>query len=68
MAFGVNLQGFEEVWGMWAAEAEWAKFWMEVVAELKNRCVSDIFTACVDEPRGFSRPSVFSFDWKIKAP
>lgn len=37
---------------MWAAEAEGAKFWMQVVTELKNRGVSDIFIACVDGLKG----------------
>src|ERR671915_603252 len=53
LAFGVNLQGLKEVLGMWAAEAEGAKFWMQVVTELKNRGVSDIFISCVDGLKGF---------------
>jgi putative transposase len=53
MAFGVNLQGLKEVLGMWAAENEGAKFWMQVVTELKNRGVTDIFVACVDGLKGF---------------
>ena len=53
LAFGVNLQGLKEVLGMWAAEAEGAKFWMQVVTELKNRGASDIFIACVDGLKGF---------------
>ena len=53
IAFGVNLQGLKEVLGMWAAESEDAKFWMQVVTELKNRGVTDIFIACVDGLKGF---------------
>ena len=53
LAFGVNLHGLKEVLGMWAAEAEGSKFWMQVVTELKNRGVSDIFIACVDGLKGF---------------
>src|SRR5256714_10462133 len=53
LAFGVNLQGLKEVLGMWAAENEGAKFWMQIVTELKNRGVSDIFIACVDGLKGF---------------
>jgi putative transposase len=53
LAFGVNLNGLKEVLGMWAAEAEGAKFWMQVVTELKNRGVQDIFIACVDGLKGF---------------
>ena len=53
LAFGVNLQGLKEVLGMWASDAEGAKFWLSVVTELKNRGVGDIFIACVDGLKGF---------------
>lgn len=53
LAFGVNLQGLKEVLGMWASEVEGAKFWMQIITELKNRGVSDIFVACVDGLKGF---------------
>src|SRR6201989_3553436 len=52
LAFGVNLQGLKEVLGMWAAENEGSKFWMQVVTELKTRGVTDIFVACVDALTG----------------
>jgi len=35
------------------AENEGAKFWLQVVTELKNRGVEDIFIACVDGLKGF---------------
>ncbi len=53
LAFGVTLEGLKEVLGMWAAENEGAKFWLQVVTELKNRGVHDIFIACVDGLKGF---------------
>jgi putative transposase len=53
LAFGVNLQGLKEVLGMWASESEGAKFWMQIVTEIKNRGVTDIFIACVDGLKGF---------------
>lgn len=53
LAFGVNSSGIKEVLGMWAAESEGAKFWMQVVTELKNRGVQDVFIACVDGLKGF---------------
>ncbi len=52
LAFGVTLEGLKEVLGMWAAESEGAKFWLQVVTELKNRGVQDIFIACVDGLKG----------------
>ena len=38
---------------MWAADTEGAKFWRQIVRELKNRGVQDIFIACVDGLKGF---------------
>jgi transposase-like protein len=43
----------KEVLGIWAAETEGAKFWMQVITELRNRGVQDIFIACVDGLKGF---------------
>ena len=53
LAVGVNMEGLKEVLGMWTAETEGAKFWLQVVTELKNRGVKDIFVACVDGLKGF---------------
>ena len=53
LVFGVTLQGMKDVLGIWAAETEGAKFWMQILTELKNRGVSDIFIACVDGLKGF---------------
>lgn len=39
--------------GLWIAQSEGAKFWLQVVTELKNRGVADIFIACVDGLKGF---------------
>jgi putative transposase len=53
LAIGVNLAGIKEVLGLWVAQTEGAKFWLQIVTELKNRGVSDIFIACVDGLKGF---------------
>ena len=53
VAIAVNLQGNKEVLGLWAAENEGAKFWLQVLTELQNRGVKDIFIACVDGLKGF---------------
>jgi putative transposase len=53
LAIGVNMQGHKEVLGLWIAQTEGAKFWLQVVTELKNRGVQDIFIACVDGLKGF---------------
>ncbi len=53
LAIGVTLDGQKDVLGMWVAETEGAKFWLQVVTELRNRGVKDIFIACVDGLKGF---------------
>jgi len=53
LAIGVGLDGMKEVLGLWIAQTEGAKFWLQVVTELKNRGVNDILIACVDGLKGF---------------
>jgi putative transposase len=53
VAIGVDMNGLKEVLGLWIAQTEGAKFWLQVVTELKNRGVTDIFIACVDGLKGF---------------
>jgi putative transposase len=53
LALGVNLEGSKDLLGLWIAQTEGAKFWLQVVTELKNRGVADIFIACVDGLKGF---------------
>lgn len=53
LALGINLDGHKELLGMWLAENEGAKFWLNVLTELKNRGLEDIFIACVDGLKGF---------------
>ncbi len=45
LAIGVNMEGHKEVLGLWISQTEGAKFWLQVVTELKNRGVQDIFIA-----------------------
>lgn len=53
LAIGINIDGIKEVLGMWTSENEGAKFWLQVVSELKNRGVKEIIIACVDGLKGF---------------
>jgi len=53
LALGLNMQGEKELLGIWIAQTEGAKFWLQVVTELKNRGVQDIFITCVDGLKGF---------------
>lgn len=54
IAIGINLDGREDVLGMWVGENESAKFWAAVLNGLRNRGVEDIFIACTDNLTGFS--------------
>jgi putative transposase len=53
LALGVTVEGERDVLGMWFQEAEGAKFWMQVLNELKQRGVNDILLCCVDGLKGF---------------
>jgi transposase-like protein len=47
-AIGVDLAGHKDVLGLWAGAGggESAKFWLQVLTELRNRGVEDIFIIC----------------------
>ena len=53
LALGVTLDGERDVLGMWFQETEGAKFWMQVLQDLKTRGVRDILICCVDGLKGF---------------
>jgi putative transposase len=53
LALGVTVEGDRDVLGLWFQESEGAKFWMQVLAELKQRGVADILICCVDGLKGF---------------
>ena len=53
LAIAVNIEGKKELLGIWVGKNEGSKFWMQVVTELKNRGVEQIYVACVDGLKGF---------------
>jgi putative transposase len=53
LALGVTVDGDRDVLGMWFQATEGAKFWMQVLTELKQRGVRDILICCVDDLKGF---------------
>lgn len=53
VAIAIRMDGCKEVLGLWTTATEGAKFWLQVLNELKNRGVQDIFIACVDGLKGF---------------
>ncbi len=53
LALGIRADGLKEVLGLWIETNEGAKFWLQVMTELKNRGVQDILIAVVDGLKGF---------------
>ena len=55
IAIGIGLDGKKDVLGMWVGENESAKFWANVLNNMRNRGVEDILIACTDNLTGFSQ-------------
>ncbi len=53
LALGINMEGKKEALGFYISETEGAKFWMNVLTDIRNRGVKDIFIACMDGLTGF---------------
>jgi putative transposase len=53
LALAITLDGDREVLGLWFQANEGAKFWMQVLTDLKQRGVQDILICCVDGLKGF---------------
>src|SRR6266850_2178189 len=62
LAIGVTIEGYKEVLGSWIAQTEGAKFWLQVVTELKL-----IYTAATDG-EAEQRLVEFSLKWDAKFP
>jgi putative transposase len=53
LALAITMDGERDVLGMWFQANEGAKFWMQVLTDLKQRGVQDILITCVDGLKGF---------------
>lgn len=53
LALAINNDGIKELLGIWIAENEGAKFWAQVLAEMKHRGMDDVLIFCVDGLTGF---------------
>jgi transposase-like protein len=51
---GVNSEGVKELIGLYLAESEGARFWLQVMEDLRRRGVEDILIACIDNLSGFT--------------
>jgi putative transposase len=52
LVLGVDTDGRKDVLGMWMAQTEGAKFWLQVASDLRHRGVEDILIACCDGLKG----------------
>ena len=50
----INNRGYKEVIGIYVSESEGARFWLNVLTDLKNRGVKDILISCIDNLTGFA--------------
>lgn len=65
VVLGIQTDGTRDVLGLWAAQAEGAKFWLEVLTDLKNRGVQDVFFVCADGLSGIEQAISAAFDKAI---
>ena len=52
IVLGVDTDGIKHVLGIWVQTGEGAKFWLQVLTELRNRGVRDVLIACCDGLEG----------------
>ncbi len=53
VVFTITTEGKKDILGIWIGEVESSKFWMNVLADLKNRGVKDLLIVSVDGLKGF---------------
>jgi transposase-like protein len=51
---GVSCDGIRDVLGMYVGENEGARFWLQVLSDLKQRGLEDILIVCTDNLKGLS--------------
>jgi len=61
VVFAVTIEGKKDILGIWIGEAESSKFWMGVLADLRNRGVKDLLICSVDGLKGFEEAIKASF-------
>jgi putative transposase len=54
VVFGITLSGYKEVLGFYLSETEGAKYWLNVLTQLKHRGLDDVFVICADGLKGLS--------------
>ena len=62
IALAVTVDGNRDILGLWAGDGgEGAKYWLQVLTEIKNRGVEDVLMAVVDGLKGFPEAIVAVF-------
>jgi len=51
---GLTRDGTRDLLGLYIAESEGARFWLNVLSDLQSRGVKDILIACIDNLKGFA--------------
>jgi transposase-like protein len=63
-AIGVTVDGQRDILGLWVGTGgEGAKFWLQVLTELKNRGVADVCIVCCDGLKGL--PDAIGQTWPL---
>lgn len=55
LVLGMNVEGEKDLLGIYLAETESAKFWLQVLSDLQIRGVKDILIASIDNLTGFEQ-------------
>ena len=64
VVIGVTVHGERDILGLWAGDGgEGAKFWLQVLTELKNRGVQDVCIAVCDGLKGL--PDAITTVWEL---
>ena len=64
VVIGVTVNGERDILGLWAGDGgEGAKFWLQVLTELKNRGVDDVCIAVCDGLKGL--PEAITTVWEL---
>jgi transposase-like protein len=62
-AIGVTVDGERDILGLWVGSGEGAKFWLQVLTEIKNRGVADVCIVVCDGLKGL--PEAIGNTWSL---
>jgi putative transposase len=62
LVIGVDVDGIKNVLGIWLQDTEGAKFWLNVLTQLKNRGLKDALIVCCDGLTGL--PEAITTVWE----